>query len=75
MYTCQDALQQLVNSWKYHRIPGPKGCVPIENMRHSNRAVRIAEELVPTAEEVVRINEERGGSLTRDGNFGGKLFF
>ena len=72
MYICQDALQQLVNSWNYHRVPGPNGCIPVENMCHSNRAVRIPEELQPTTEEIVRRYEERGGSLTHDGNFGGR---
>ena len=70
MYTCQDPLQQLVDSWNFHRIPGQNGCVPLENMLRSNRALKIPEELVPTTEEVVRMYEERGGNLTRDGNFG-----
>lgn len=39
-------------------------------MGHSNRAVRIREELVAPAEEVVRMYQETGRSLPRDGNFG-----
>ena len=70
MYTCHEPLQQLVDSWNFHRIPGPNGCVPLENMLQSNRAVKIPEELVPTTEEAVRMYEERGGNLTRNGNFG-----
>ncbi|XP_044177246.1 uncharacterized protein LOC114950982 [Acropora millepora] len=69
IYTCHDALQQLVNSWNYRRIPGLNGYVPVENMCHSTCAVRIREELVAPAEEVVSMFKETGGSLPLDGNF------
>ena len=40
MYTCHDPLQQVVDSWNFHRIPGHNGCVPLENMLQSDRAVK-----------------------------------
>ena len=36
----------------------------------SNRVSRIPGEVVPTTQEVARMYEERGGSLTRNENFG-----
>ena len=51
MYTCHNPLQQLVNCWNFHRIPGHE-CVTLENMLQSNRAVKIPKELVPTPGEV-----------------------
>ena len=32
MYVAQDATQHLISSWNHHRIPGPQGGVPVENM-------------------------------------------
>ena len=32
-----DAAEHLVDSWNHHRVPGPSGCVPIENMNQTNK--------------------------------------
>jgi len=43
VHTCHN-LQQLVNSWNFHRPPGyngHNGCVPLKNMLQSIRAVKI----------------------------------
>ena len=39
-------------------------------MLQSNQAVKIPEELVPSTEEVLRMYEEMGGSLTHNAHFG-----
>ena len=70
IYTCHEPLQQLVDSWDFHRIPGPSGCVPLENILQYNRAVKIPEEHALTAEEAVKIYKKKGENLTRNGNFG-----
>ena len=33
-FVCKDAAEYLINSWNFHRIPGPLACVPAENMLH-----------------------------------------
>ena len=57
-------------SWNYHRVPGPQGCTPIENMKQTSRTVKVPEYLIPTTAEAVRMYEENGGVLTRDVQFG-----
>ena len=63
MYVAQDATEQLICSWNHHRIPGPEGCVPVENMMQTSCAVYLPAEMIPTVSEVVRMYEERGGNL------------
>ena len=36
-YVSSDAMQHLLDSWNYHRVPGPNGCTPAENMEQTNR--------------------------------------
>ncbi|XP_020900484.1 uncharacterized protein LOC110239119 isoform X2 [Exaiptasia diaphana] len=62
--------ENMINSWNYHRIPGPKGCVPVEKMKESNKAVCLPQHLIPTTSEVVRMYEERGGQLNTDPSIG-----
>jgi len=62
--------ENFVNSWNHHRIPGPKGCIPIEKMRGTNQAVPLEPHLIPTTPEAVRMYEERGGRLNTDPSIG-----
>ena len=64
MYVAQDATEQLICSWNHHRIPGPEGCMPVENMMQTSCAVHLPAEMIPTVSEAVRMYEERGGDLT-----------
>ena len=57
-------------SWNYHRVAGPQGCIPIENMIQTSRTVRVLEYLIPTTAEAVKMYEENGGILTRDVQLG-----
>lgn len=70
MFVARDATEHMVDSWNFHRIPGPNGCVPVENMTQTSQAIQLTPELIPTVSEVVQMYEERGGSLTRDSTFG-----
>ncbi|XP_029210672.2 uncharacterized protein LOC114974661 [Acropora millepora] len=70
MYVAQDATQHLISSWNHHRIPGPQGCVPVENMTQTSCAVHLPPEMIPSVSEAVRMYEERGGNLARDASFG-----
>ncbi|XP_020617900.1 uncharacterized protein LOC110055830 [Orbicella faveolata] len=70
MYVANDAAEHLIRSWNHHRIPGPQGCVPMENMAQTSCAVQLPAELIPTVNEAVRMCEERGGSLACDATFG-----
>ena len=63
-YVANDAAKNLICSWNHHRIPGPQGCVPGENMQLP------AAELIPPVSETVKMCEERGGSLACDATFG-----
>ncbi|XP_073245404.1 uncharacterized protein [Porites lutea] len=62
--------ENFVNSWNYHRIPGPKRCILIEKMTETNMAVQLEPHEIPTTAEVVQMYEERGGSLNRDPSIG-----
>ena len=53
-------------SWDYHRVPGPHGCMPVENMIEAGRIVKVREHLIPATTEAVKMYEENGGVLTRD---------
>ena len=64
MYVVNDAAENLICSWNHHRIPGPQGCVPVENMQLP------AAELIPTVSEALKMCQERGGSLACVATFG-----
>ena len=70
LFVVQDATQHLVNSWNYHRVPGPQGCVPVENMMASKNTAPIQEFIIPTTAEAVRMYEESGGQLNHESAFG-----
>ena len=70
LYVAEDATAHLLNSWNYHRIPGPNGCIPIQNMNATKRMATLPEFLIPSTPEIVRMYEESGGNLTRNSEFG-----
>ena len=65
-----DAAEHLVDSWNHHRVPGPSGCAPIENMNQTKRTVHLIEPLIPSVPEAVRMHEQSGENLTRISSFG-----
>ena len=62
LYVSHDAIQHLLMSWNYHRVPGPQGCIPTENMIQTSRTVKLPEYLIPTTAEAVKMYEENGVS-------------
>ena len=70
LYSPVDAVNHLLNSWNYHRVPGPAGCVPIENMLATTRTAKAIDLLIPTTPEAVKMYENNGGVLTRNPEFG-----
>ena len=69
-YICQDATQHLIKLWNHHRVPGPMGCIPVENMRLSQQNTRLNEVFVSSTSDAVRMYEELGGNLSRNSSFG-----
>jgi len=63
-------LSDPVMKFSVSRVPGPSGCIPIENMQSTKRTIQVFEPLIPTVSEAVRMYEEGGGNLTRDAEFG-----
>ena len=59
MYAANDVAEYLICSWNHHRILGPQGCVPAENMQLP------AAKLIPAVSEAVEVCEERAGRLAR----------
>ena len=57
--------QHLVQSWHYHRVPGPDGCIPIQNMEMTNKIPSLNLAFLPSTHQVVRMYECMGGQLTR----------
>ena len=51
------------------RVPGPAGCVPIENMLATTQTAKVNDPLIPTTPEAVKMYEENGGVLTRNAEF------
>ena len=70
LYVSHDAIQHLLMSWSYHRVPEPQGCIPIKNMIQTSRTVKVPEYLILTTAEAVKMYEKNGGVLTRDVQFG-----
>ena len=64
-FACKDDAEHLISSWNFHRILGPLGCIPIENMLAIRRNQILPEPLIPTTPEAVLLYEELGGSLSR----------
>lgn len=70
LYVSDDPVKHLLNSWNHHRIPGPEGCIPIQNMYETKHMATPPNHLIPSTPEVVRMYEENGGNLTRNADFG-----
>ena len=70
LHISHDAIQHLLMSWNYHRISGPQGCIPIENVIQTSETVNVPENLIPTTAKPVTMYEENSGVLTRDVQFG-----
>lgn len=64
-FVCKDDAEHVISSWNFHRIPGPLGCIPIENMLIIRRNQILPESLIPTTPEAVLMYEELGGSLSK----------
>ena len=70
LYVSQDAVDNLLQSWNHHRVSGPTGCVPIENMMATRQNAYVPHWLIPSTSEAIRMYEANGGRLTRNSNFG-----
>ena len=70
LYVTKDAVDHFITSWNHHRVPGPRGCIPIENMKATKRTAVIADFLIPSTLEAVLMYEQNGGRLNREGEFG-----
>ena len=53
MYVANDAAEHLIHSWNHHRIPGPQGCVPGENMAQTSCAMQLPAELISTVMQLL----------------------
>ena len=62
LYSSVDAAKRLLNSWKHHRVPGPAGCVQIENMLATTRTAKANDPRILTTPEAVERYEDNGGS-------------
>ena len=56
LYVARDAVH-LMTSWNHHRIPSPRGCRPIENMKATKRTAVIAKFLISSIPETVLMYE------------------
>ena len=65
LYVTKDAFDHFITSWNHHRVPGPSGCIPIENMKATKKTAVIADFLVPSTPEAVLMYEQNGGHLIR----------
>ena len=70
MHVSKPGVEHFVHAWNHHRIPGPKGCAPIENMNSTIRTQHFDEGIIPTTSEAVIMYEANGGVLTTDSTFG-----
>ncbi|KXJ11624.1 hypothetical protein AC249_AIPGENE15223 [Exaiptasia diaphana] len=62
------AMQQTVDAWNFHTIPGVG--MPIVVRNTNNKAASVPQELIPSAEDVVTRYEAGGGRLTVFPKFG-----
>ena len=53
MHVSKSGVEHLLHAWNHHRIPGPKGCMPIENMNSTIRTQQFDVEIIPTVSEAV----------------------
>ena len=57
-------IEHFVHAWNHHKISGPKGCLPIENMIWTIRTQHFDEGIIPT------VSEANDGVLKKDPTFG-----
>ena len=55
LYVTKDAADHLITSWNHHRLQGPSGCIPIENMKATNKTAVTADFLITCTPEAVLI--------------------
>ena len=70
MNISKPGLEHFVHAWNHHRIPGPKSCLPTENMNLTIRTQHLDKGVIPTISEAVIMYEANGSLLTRDPKFG-----
>ena len=70
LYSSVNAVNHFLNSWNHHRLPGPAGCVPIDNMLATTQTAKVNNLLIPTTPEAVKMYEDNGGVLTCNAEFG-----
>ena len=70
LYVTKDAVDHFITSWNHHRVPGPSGCIPTENMKPTKRIAVIADFLIPSTPEAVLMYEQNSGRLNRGAGFG-----
>ena len=70
LYVTKDAVDSSITSWNHHRVPGPSGCVPIEDMKATKRTPVIADFFIPSTPEAVLMYRQNGGRLNREGELG-----
>ena len=56
----KNAMDHFVNSWNCHRVPDPRGYIPLENMIRIKRMSNIPEHLVPNTPEALSMFEAHG---------------
>ena len=66
----KNAMDYFVNSWNSHRVPGPRVCIPFENMIRTKMMSKIPEYLVLNSPEAISMFEAHRGQSTRSVNFG-----
>ena len=64
-----DAVNRLLNSWNHHKVPGPAGCVQIQNMLATKRTAKVNDPRILTSPEAVKRYEDNDGVLIRNGEF------
>ena len=70
LFAARGPFQNLVQSWNYHRVPEPDGCIPIQSMEMTNKIPPLNLAFLSSTDEVVRMYECMGGHLTRTSTFG-----
>ena len=70
LYFTKNAMDNFVNSWNFHCVPDPRGCISFQNMIRTKRMSKIPEYLVPNTPEAVSMFEAHGSQLTRSAIFG-----
>ena len=73
IWTMKGAIEQFIEAWNFHRIPGPNGGVP-RVLAHENCATSLlSPNDIPTTTQMIHLHEVNGSHLTRDAEFGSDL--